>query len=614
MRAADGLPAEYRGVLDQFDVVNRTLSEASVYEALSLQLRTEGTDWDKIGYQLRAEIMLGAFSEHYSDQPTSLGVSYFGPLSERIDSEGNRLSFPNLSDITPEVLGYWGARADEAFNLVLRARYADLVWEFTRKVTAKGGDVRFARLACDGYIEVIERRAYKHDCEALEKVKRALQLAAQVNDKARVDRTVTAIFALERRLAERESNWQRLGLAFDLLLDNKKIELPEAVREQLIREQEMLIVEVAASMSSSEMKDPFAAEASALRLAAYYRKHNRLEDARTALRAYGAIFRSLAREADGFVGTVWLQKVYEVYKEYGMSADAEQIAVDLREVGKKTQAGMKTLSHSFEFPRKEMDEFMEELIKGELGDALNNIRWHFTPRLDQIRQQVEELAKAAPLAALLGQRIVDDKGRVLAKVGSVNDELEGRVTLQLIQNIGVVAPFLNEAIQRLRESFKLAAAQVVEQLYQSPLFEENRRECLEKAIQSYFDGDYLVAVHLLVPQIEYGFRRIVELAGGSTFRMGRQGGLVLKNLDDILRGPFVQEALGKDFVRYALAFLTDQSGPNLRNNVAHGIIDPTEVGLMHADRVFHLILCLGGLRAEGSEDERSEEGGSEPAE
>ena len=124
-----------------------------------------------------------------------------------------------------------------------------------------------------------------------------------------------------------------------------------------------------------------------------------------------------------------------------------------------------------------------------------------------------------------------------------------------------------------------------------------RREILKKGLDAYFHEDYVVTLHLVIPQIEQALRTLLELGHVSVYKpQQKHGGFILRSLDDLLREPMVKEVFGADFPLYAQVLFTDQRGINLRNDLTHGILSPDRMGPTLADRVFHVLLCLGGVR------------------
>ena len=103
---------------------------------------------------------------------------------------------------------------------------------------------------------------------------------------------------------------------------------------------------------------------------------------------------------------------------------------------------------------------------------------------------------------------------------------------------------------------------------------------------------------MLIPQVEDALRNLLRLAGGSTYKQHRLGGLMLKIFDDLLREEAVVKSLGENVVHYFRVLFTDQRGWNIRNDVCHGITPTAAFSPQLTDRIFHALLVLALLRAQ----------------
>ena len=83
------------------------------------------------------------------------------------------------------------------------------------------------------------------------------------------------------------------------------------------------------------------------------------------------------------------------------------------------------------------------------------------------------------------------------------------------------------------------------------------------------------------------------MAGGNVLKQARGGSFHLRTFDEILRDEIIIEALGEDFADYFRILFTDQRGWNVRNNVCHGLKEPSMFNSQIADRLLHALLCLG---------------------
>lgn len=105
----------------------------------------------------------------------------------------------------------------------------------------------------------------------------------------------------------------------------------------------------------------------------------------------------------------------------------------------------------------------------------------------------------------------------------------------------------------------------------------------------------VVAIHLLIPQIEEATRNLIELSGGVVLKKNRGGGFQLKTFDDILRDEIITQVLGEDIQIYLRVLFTDQRGWNLRNDVCHGMSDISSFSYQSAERILHVLIILGAI-------------------
>jgi lysyl-tRNA synthetase, class I len=103
------------------------------------------------------------------------------------------------------------------------------------------------------------------------------------------------------------------------------------------------------------------------------------------------------------------------------------------------------------------------------------------------------------------------------------------------------------------------------------LFEET--SCLIHGFRAWYDGDFLKAIHVLVPQVELGLRGIVARSGKPTTKADstRPGVSVAIGIGDMLYNHEIGELIGPDLRLHFLTLFADARGLNLRNKVAHGL-------------------------------------------
>jgi hypothetical protein len=578
----------------------KTLSETDVSDGIGKEigkLRDGGTE---PSLEMQADWAAFAFMADSPEDRSSWGT-YFGPLAIWKAEDGRLIESPSREFVTEEILRYWDDRLQAVAHPVLRARYADLLWDFA-KPTKQAPQIRHAQTAIEMYLDAVRSGRYGHAVIAIKYARRALHLSISTNDGGRIEQARDAIIQLERDIRQLDhlGTW---GFAFDLLIENKKSLVTDQQRRDLIADLEQILQTVVDS-DNFERYDPFIAESAALRLAAYYRRINRLEDSQRVLVAYAKVFVAASDKVAPLQAHGWLRRVYDVLQEYGMHAAVEELAVRIGDVGKRTHAEMGMFQHEFKIPEAEVEKLVEALTAGALDEIFARIALHFAPDRDRVEKQVKELAEVAPLTALIPMSIVDSEGRPVANVGSVESDLEGRIVMQMSQNLSFEGLFLRQAIERALRKHEPTVDLILEYLFRSPLFLHQRKSVIAKGIQAYLDADWMTAAHLLIPQIEEGLRQLLVLANRPVFKPGRHGGLHLRSLDDMLTDPAILQAFTEKKTTYLRVLLTDPRGWNLRNNLCHGILEPDGIGSGFADRILHVFLLLGLIRRKDKDPEK----------
>ncbi|UOQ69584.1 DUF4209 domain-containing protein [Hymenobacter volaticus] len=106
------------------------------------------------------------------------------------------------------------------------------------------------------------------------------------------------------------------------------------------------------------------------------------------------------------------------------------------------------------------------------------------------------------------------------------------------------------------------------------------------------EPNFIAATDSLVLKVEYLLRYLCDLLGIPTFRPKRDGVVHEKLLDELLRDLSEDGRLDADDLFYIRFYLQEKVGQNLRNRIAHGLMDETEYGLENAFLVLTMILKL----------------------
>ena len=311
-------------ILSAFDSSTENFTEYDVVSAIQRYIRTGGDSW-QIPIEFSWEKMAFEFRANRSDDANEWGT-YYGPMMSSTTNDGEYFESPSIKEITPDTFTYWSNRASSASHPILKARYADLVWDLSKLVTEAWPDVRMAHIAIDSRIEIAQSDLHSYRTYVIDHLKRALLLSISLKDSARICITRDAIIAYEDRIAEDEKAglW---GFSYDLLVGNRKVSLSKDLEEKIIRDLEDRLDRL--TQPAEEMfltTHRWYAQATVSRLTSYYHKQGRAEEVKRVILKYYEGFKHLVDSETSFIASDWLQEVYLTFKQFGLNEEAEAIA------------------------------------------------------------------------------------------------------------------------------------------------------------------------------------------------------------------------------------------------------------------------------------------------
>jgi len=584
---------EIKEFLNRLESISGQVSELEISEKIKnfAEKRFENNYpnsllWEKMAFD---------FVENYPDDKSEWNT-YFGSMYVLPNKEGKMLVYPSIRKITPEILSYWEKRAKESKNPVFKQRYSNLVWDFSEKITSRKPNYSIAQIFIDSVIEIAEEDLHKYEVDVIRKLERALSLGLSIKDKKRIDKLIDTIISYERKIAE-DDKLGLWGFSYEYLVKNKKVPLTEDKKNNIISDLEKRFARLL------DNNNHWAAQEAALLLLDYYSKLGSKEKIKETLIKLGEMIQKQAEKTSPLVASDWLEQLYHLYLQYGIKDEADRISNKIRELGKQTKSEFKKIETSLEIPKNELEEYIKWLTDGDLDSVLKKIAVNYIPRKDEVVEQIRDLSKKAPISFLITRKIFDTDGRLIATVGPLKEDMDGHIVLRISKNMQISSFFLRETLIILIDKFSLTASKIVNYLYKSPIFEEKRRDFLIRGIEAFLDGDFLVSMHILIPQIEAIIRNLAEKIGIPILKPSRSGGFFYRTLDELLREEGIIRVLSEDMCLYFRVLLTDQRGWNIRNDVCHGISGPENFNQMVADRIFHVLLCLALVKERKKKEE-----------
>lgn len=558
------------------------------------QLRTElFAEREVPDCALRWELI--ALGLYLSDEPTRWGTQH-GPSMSGQNENGERVDSPPLEAFTDECFKYCRQRMIDAKHPVLKARYADVVWDLTKAAQGNRPPIASARTAIDAYLEaVLDDRIDPPGRHGMQ-IDRMISIAVSIGD----DERLAAICESLNRYAasgrdDKEVEWRRRDL-FPHLLRIPRTKWPQNIIEKLAVDLRTTLEQMTLGTGKQ-----WAFQSLALSLAEFYWSTNRRQDAQAVVKTYGAAVLHEADGAQAMMATGWIEQLHKVYQRYELHDDAIRLMRTLEQRQAEVPEQLARISTPVELKKEEVDALIDSIVAEQLHETLANLVQCFWVRVENEREAMLELDRQHPLFSMVPQALLDHDGRKVAALGGVDDE-EGRLIRHIFQNLRFQDLFLRLIFPELIRRQELSAEALLAEIVESPLWSQDRYAILERGIRAFLDNDALVALHLLIPEIEAAIRNLARGSGIVLQKPHRNGGYVLKNLDDLLREEAVVFALTADMALYLRIVLTDQRGWNLRNVVCHGLSPSDQLNGTVARRVMMVVFFLSSFRTTSEEE------------
>ena len=235
------------------------------------------------------------------------------------------------------------------------------------------------------------------------------------------------------------------------------------------------------------------------------------------------------------------------------------------------------------------------------------------------RAHAEELAEGS-LRHLLGNVTYSSDGRKVASSDGTVDSAEAAIRSDMIRGLqmttGIVATgFIIPAheVVTFEHRYDLGFLQRV--CVESPLVPQGHEDLWARGLRHGLNGDFASAAAVLVPQIEQLVRGVLKRQGVHTLFVDSYGVESEKGLPSLLVMPETRKILGESLQFELQAMLIEPTGPNLRHNTAHGLLDDKQA--WSASSVYVWWLCLKLVvvplwnMKRPNEDEASDEGNAQ---
>lgn len=487
-------------------------------------------------------------------------------------------------DFTESDIDFFADIIDSVDDVLLKARLADLSW-----LLKKPRDVRHALLAIDSYRSIaLHTETWVR--EGRECWERAVSLTLMIGSGAGerlglIEGQVLNAFSS----ASKEDGYLCLWLA-DLLRANG---LGREHGLNIAKKLEDIALEFDEEGELNRSREYFSAASEWYRIAGNDDKAVEMIVAVAEGWAKEAAYRASTDTPSHMVAASFYENAIQTYRTiprskrptYRVDERIVELRAYLNDAGEKSLGEMGVIS----IPGIDLSELMENARKSVSGKTVSEALCAFAnltsgPRVSDLKKSALEKIGKFPLQSLFSATMMSRDGRVVAKRPAMgfgaesSPENEISILADMVRdfgffvNIAVVGEII-PALEVIIREHRLREADFVGLAHRSPLVPKDRANLFGKALYAGYDQDFVSALHLLIPQIEHMVRVHLKQAGATTTNLDKDGIENENGLSTLLDLPEAERVFGENLVFEFKSLFTDPFGPNLRNELAHGLLD-----------------------------------------
>ena len=516
-----------------------------------------------------------------------------------IVAEGKSEHFVDIfDDFTEEELSFLAEIVFEIPDPELKARITDILWI---KKYPKNNYYQMAKLAINAYMESAKNLESagllnNKDIEYLfmlcfEKIERAFYLGYKIKDESVQTKTFKQIELLIERYYQENSSCLA-GNLMSLLLEKK---LGNPIKYSTLVEK--------IAMSAEANSDWYGARGYWELKAKWHKleKNKQKEFATLILAAETYVKDSedyIKKEPKSYLGaSTSMEEAYVAFRnipDKKAKLRAEQCHKLLLEYQEKAYQEIVSTGIRYDLtqviPYEQCEKEARESVKGkDFQTALFAIAKLINiQKTSDLRATVEKCLKDDLSPFIIPCNMINEKGKTIAKKTGIDlnnkEGVEDSIKFKMNQDASWIYDIhAKTLIEPARDQITLEHEIRVEDLRSlvkdKPFVPSGREYLFAKGLYAGFIGDFFTSTHFLIPQIENSVRHLLKQRGAITSGLDDQGIQNEHNLNKILyesKYPEIKTIFDEDILFNLKCLLVEHSGCNLRNRMAHGLIDDRE--------------------------------------
>lgn len=276
----------------------------------------------------------------------------------------------------------------------------------------------------------------------------------------------------------------------------------------------------------------------------------------------------------------------------GRKSVLSRISAILEKNAPNVNKDMAPMEARFSIPQDVVDKEFDAMVDGRtIDETLTFFAMKYVPTNDQIREYIEGIQGQESFLLACTQLFFSKSGTLLHEVRPGPEYKKEQEDQMLSNALSFLTAPMHLIILTGQKRGIFTVDSVMSFIAKSPILTPRRIAILEKGIGAYMEYDYISAISILIPQIEFMVRAFYAQIGYTVTSNDSIGttndalGTLLNNEEIVIHDWNV--------TKYLRTILSNRTGWNLRNLYCHGIDD--SFSLPQADRVFHILLLMAVL-------------------
>lgn len=477
-----------------------------------------------------------------------------------------------------EMISYFEQRALTTCNKVVRARYNDLIWSYRyNKTILVAGNVRDkCESAISDYMFLAEKHIITRDND--EKILlhlhnylyRAWDLSKQIKSSQQPE-LIQLMIDIENSI-EDDTKIGLWGFSYQKLIVERSVSLSS-------EQKEIIINKIESRLQKLDNQDYNALEHGIKLLLGYYKDCTPKQEELLDLLENNARIKS----DRPFENQNRFKKLINICEQYNLKRHKERAILNYQFYAADINKYMVNIAHKIQITSEREQELIDKLSDKSSYSHFYNITLYFISSKSSLEKK--ENTERFLLKWLSETAILNKDGVPTKVLTTKDDELyhDNKMYWQ------VNSVLLKIIIKDFIKTHKLSDENFKNLIFDEALH-KNKEKALLAAIKALYNEDYISMCYISVPIIENGLRQILFQCDHSIYETNKHDGFDNITLTKVIEG--LSNYLDEDFIFHLKFILNEKAGLNLRNEIAHGLLNDSQIQETTAFTLLHILMIL----------------------